>query len=280
MYQTFNRIIIISVLWLGSFGFSLAQTTQQLQTRIDSLKQVYGTQLAKQQKINKKLITDKIQLEYNQAQTQRGKDSIQALLNGARYRERLYRAEATRLKTLLDNTQDKMDSLTKAYDAVSTASKSTLVEYRKAIVDVTRERNKLAADNAALQNKLTQLQGNVPDLFPFDIRALPGEYRRKRFSAVSRAQKVQLIQVRYRFTRPPKVSDTLNIKVYDATGKLMPTKVKLSMPWSTTQQEEYALLDVTNKGWVAGRYVVRLYWSNHQKNVANREVGLAEFILR
>lgn len=84
----------------------------------------------------------------------------------------------------------------------------------------------------------------------------------------------------YRFTRPPQVSDTVSVKVYNAAGKLMPTKVKLSMPWSTTQQEEYALLEVKNKGWLPGRYVVRLYWSNHQKNIVNREVGLAEFILR
>lgn len=280
MCQTLNRLVIISLLCVGMLSWSLAQTTQQIQTCIDSLKQVYNTQLAKQQKINKKLIADKIQLEYNQAQIQRGKDSTQILLNGARYRERLYKAEAIRLKTLLDNTLGKIDSLQKAYDEISTNSQSTLIEYQKVIVKVTKERNKLAADNAALQNKLNQLQGNVPDLFPFDIRIWPGEYRRKRFSAVSRAQKIRLIQVRYRFTRPPQVSDTVNIKVYNAAGKPMPTKVKLSAPWSTTQQEEYALLEVANKGWLPGRYVVRLYWSNHQKNVANRVVGLAEFILR
>lgn len=180
MYQTLNRTIVISLLCVSSLSWSLAQTSQQIQTCIDSLKQVYNTQLAKQQKINKKLIADKIQIEYNQAQTQRGKDSTQILLNGARYRERLYKTEATRLKTLLDNALGKMDSLQKAYDEISTISKSTLIEYQKVIVKVTKERNKLATDNATLQNKLNQLQGNVSDLFPFDIRILPGEYRRKR----------------------------------------------------------------------------------------------------
>jgi hypothetical protein len=280
MYQTLNRTIIIGLFCVGMLSLSQAQTTQQLKKRIDSLKQVHNTQLAKQQKINKKLIADKIQLEYSQAQAQRGKDSIQTLLNGARYRERVYKKEATRLKNLVGNTQSKMDSLTKAYDEVSIANRSTLIEYRKVIVEVTKERNKLAAEKAALQDKLNQLQGNFPDLFPFDIRALPCEYRRERLSAVSKAKKIEAIQMRYRFTRPPQVSDTVNVKVYNATGKLMATKVKLSTPWNTTQQEEYVLIDVTNKGWLPGRYVVRLYWSNHQKNVANRAVGLAEFTLR
>lgn len=269
MNQVFNHINLTTLLWLCSVGFSLAQTKQELQT-----------QLAKHKNINKKLITEKIQLEYIQTQIRLSKDSTQSLLDAARYRERLYRAEALRLKGLLEKWQNQIDSLQTAYDDLAKGASSTLREYRQEIEKVTKERNKLAQDNVALQNKLNQLTSVPSTLFPFNITAIPGKLQRERFKPINRAKQIELIDVHYQLTQAPRMSDTIKVRVYNQAGKLMPIKVKTSSPWNRTQQKERVLFTTNNKGWLPGRYIVRLYWSNHQKNIVDHKVGLTEFILR
>ncbi|WP_299461893.1 hypothetical protein [uncultured Microscilla sp.] len=283
MCRTFIRICVFTLFWVGSFNISKAQTTAQLQACLDSLKQAYlakNIQLDKQRGINKKLITNKIKLEYVQEQTQLGKDSLQLLLNAARYREGRYRSECLRLKRLLEVTQDNVDSLQKAYDETSVLSGLTLAEYRKQIKQLVTERNILAQESITLQTKVNRFKKTLPSLFPFDIRAVPGASRRERFSPVNRAKNIQLIQVTYRFTCPPEVSDTINIKVFDQSGKNLPVKVYLSVPWSPTSRFERVILDVTRIKWLPGRYTIKLYRHNHQKNMENQEVGLTMFIVR
>ncbi|EAY24962.1 hypothetical protein [Microscilla marina] len=283
MCHLFIRICVFALFWAGSFNISKAQTIVQLQARLDSLKRVYRTkniQLDKQKEINKKLITNKIKLEYAQEQTQLGKDSLQLLLNAARYRESRYRAECLRLKRLLEGAQDQADSLQKIYDEVMKKSQTLLTEYRRQIKQLVAERNTIAQENIVLQKEVNKFKKTLPGLFPFDIRAVPGASRRERFSQVNRAKNIQLIQVTYRFTRPPEVNDTVTMKVFDQSGKHFPVKVHLSLPWNRSSRFERAGLGVTGIKWLPGRYTIKLYRHNHQKNMANQEVGLTMFVVK
>ena len=129
-----TQAIVIGVLTIGLvvsifFAFNyfrkygkLASTEKERKEAVDSLKGLSSSlkdSVASKTTENEELLKRKFEVEdkLNAAEDQR--DSVQKLLNNSRYRERRYRLEAARLKRLLENAEDKVDSLQKAYDEIA-----------------------------------------------------------------------------------------------------------------------------------------------------------------
>ncbi|HAS40989.1 MAG TPA: hypothetical protein DCS93_10935 [Microscillaceae bacterium] len=234
---------------------------------------------------NEELVKRKFELEdkLNAAEDQR--DSVQKLLNNSRYRERRYRLEASRLKKLLEDSEDKVDSLQKAYDEIAAGSGSTLAEYRKQIEQLTTERNSLASQNQSLQAELSKTKNDSQNaLFALSVRAVPGEVRRNQFSPSTRARRTDRVQVQFKLTRAPSPEENIVVKLFDATNKEIPLKPSyrnnIGKPTPTNQQLIVEPDVDAKRKFSRGNYSIRLFLTNVNQGINNQSIGIAEFSLR
>lgn len=246
-----------------------------------SLKDSVSTKSAE----NEELLKKKFELEDKLNKVEDKRDSVQKLLNNSRYRERRYRVEAGRLKKLLEDAQDKVDSLQKAYDEISAGSGSTLAEYRKQIEQLTTERNSLASQNQTLQAEMSKLKNDSQNaLFALTVRAIPGELRRSRFSASTKARNTDRVQVSFQLTRAPAANENIVIKLFDATNKEVPLKPayrnNIGKPTPTNQQIIVEPDSDARRKFSRGNYSIRLFLTNVDQGINNQSIGIAEFSLR
>lgn len=218
----------------------------------------------------------------NRAEDQR--DSVQKLLNNSRYRERRYRIEATRLKKILENSEDKLDSLQKAYNEIASASGTTLAEYRKQVIQLTNERNNLASENQWLQARLARLDTNSKDpLFALTMKATPGQIKRNQFSPQFRSRNVDRVLVSFRLTRVPNIQEQLMIKLFDGTNFEIPLKPASYQKGKANTMIQSFIIEpdiITPRKFILGRYAVRLFFTDLKKGITQQSIGIAEFTLR
>lgn len=266
-----------------------AQRSNNLKQQVDSLRELTKAiedSLWVYRSRNEILLKAKLTLEDKLGSTEDQRDSVQMLLNNSHYRERRYRTEALRLKKILENSEDKVDSLQKAYDEIAIGSGATLAEYRKQIILLTKERNSLANKNQSLQTKLSKLkQINRNGLLALNVKAYPGKIRRNRFAAQSRARNVDRIWVEFKLTRAPKISpkEQITVKLFDGTNyeiPLKPYKDKLGKPKPTSQNLIVEPNFAERQKLSRGVYSIRLYLTIAEKGIYNQNIGRVEFTLR
>lgn len=263
-------------------------TDKQQKVAVDSLKGLSSSlkdSVSSKTTENEELLKVKFKLEDKLGNAEDQRDSLQKLLNNSRYRERRYRVEAGRLKKLLENSQDKVDSLQKAYDEISAGSGSTLAEYRKQIEQLTTERNSLASQNQSLQAELSKVKDdNQNALFALTVRAVPGEIRRNRFSPSTRARRTDRVQISFQLSRAAAPNENIMLKLFDATNKEIPLKPSyrnnIGKPTPTNQQLIVEPDVDAKRKFSRGNYSIRLFLTNVNQGINNQSIGIAEFSLR
>ncbi len=294
--QTFAIIglalaLVVSIIFAYRFYSSnkkFKTTEKEQKQAVDSLKGLSSSlkdSVANKTTENEELVSLKFKLEdkLNAAEDQR--DSVQKLLTNSRYRERRYRLEAARLKKLLEDSEDKVDSLQKAYDEIAAGSGSTLAEYRKQIEQLTTERNSLASQNQSLQAEISKLKDdNKNPLFAESLRVIPGEIQRSKFSPSTRARRTDRLQVQFRLTRAPSAEENIVIKLFDATNKEIPLKPSyrnnIGKPTPTNQQFIVEPDVDAKRKFSRGNYSIRMFLTNVNQGITNQSIGIAEFSLR
>ncbi|OJJ18702.1 hypothetical protein BKI52_24160 [marine bacterium AO1-C] len=283
--------LVVSIIFAYRFYSSnkkFKAVDKEQKQAVDSLKGLSSSlkdSVASKTTENEELVKRKFELEdkLNAAEDQR--DSVQKLLNNSRYRERRYRLEAARLKKLLEDSEDKVDSLQKAYDEIAAGSGSTLAEYRKQIEQLTTERNSLASQNQSLQAEISKLKDdNKNPLFAESLRVIPGEIQRGRFSPSTRARRTDRLQVQFKLTRASSPEENIVIKLFDATNKEIPLKPSyrnnIGKPTPTNQQFIVEPDVDAKRKFSRGNYSIRMFLTNVNQGINNQSIGIAEFSLR
>ena len=292
MMATLFRFWYLILLLTGNLLFvnmGQTQTPQRLKKTMDSLTLInehfkrYNHLLLENKALNEQLKTNNHKLLKNKVLKEQvwavadQRDSLQKLLNNSRYRERRYRSEAFRLKKMYEDTQDKADSLQKLYDEISAGSGATLGEYRKQIEQLTIERNGLASQNQALQAELAELKEPAV-LFALVMYAVSGKAGNGSFFPTINAQNTDRMRVSFQLTHPLRVSENLVIKLFDANEKEIPLK-KAYRRYLSLAINQKLIVEFQRK-LLRGNYYVRLFLTDVNVGVSNRQIGISEFSLR
>lgn len=270
-------LLVCNVLFIS---LGQAQTPGQQKKTRDSLIFMNGYH----QRFNNLLLENKLLMEQT-FNAERRQDSLQVLLSNVRYRERFYQETASRLKGLYKNSRHEADSLQRVYNELSSKAGSTLTQYKKQVKKLTAERNELIRGVRLLQEELGKPKNTRNGaVFALTVRAVPGELRRKRFSASSRARNSDRIQISFLLNRIPAVDDIIAIKLFDATNRMIPLKPVYhnSFIRFATARWQFIVEPATDarRKFSRGNYSIRLFLINAAKEDVKQNIGIAEFSLR
>ncbi|NJL14842.1 MAG: hypothetical protein HC913_18815 [Microscillaceae bacterium] len=216
------------------------------------------------------------------------RDSVARLLAYSRTNERNAQAKVVQLQKQLKDLQAKLDDVQRKYDDLLASSGVSGAQYEDRIKLLTQERNNLAAENQRLQMELQKATGNADNrtaIFATSVKAIPGELKRDKFSASTRSQNTDRVEVSFRLSRPPKPTENLIFKVYDPTNGEVAIKPRyrneLSAPADPTNQKVVLEFEAGNLSRsMKGLYSVRLYLTDVNKGLEEQEIGLSTFELK
>lgn len=277
------KILANSFLLLLFFVPLLSSQAQSQQTTIDSLTRVIKKQQTAQQQLtqNNRFLKKKLD------QSQDRKDSVQKLLNFARYREGRYRTELRSLKKLLEKVESNLDSLQRAYNEIFSLGGSTLADYRKHIESLTTQRNSLASQNQVLQAKLNRLEkadNHTVALFVLEIRVIPSVFHQNRVHATYEARNANQLQVQFKLSRSPAFNDKIVVKLFDGFNQEIPLSKNYQKQLIIHRFANQKLVvepdTDTKQKFTRGNYSIRLFLTNPQQGIQNQAIGIAEFSLR
>ncbi|OJJ18703.1 hypothetical protein BKI52_24165 [marine bacterium AO1-C] len=279
----FTLWLCSTIICISSPAKSQNNPTSKKNDSLKSLLSSYQDSLAFYKLGDKMLRETKLKLEDKLWATENQLDSVQKLLNNARYRERRYRTEAARLKNLLEGFESKVDSLQKAYDEIAVSSGATLAEYRKQIEQLTTERNNLANKvQHSSKQSVKPAKENGMALFAVNIQATSGKIYQGRFKTITRALLADRIRVIFTLTRAPSSNEKIVIKLFDSSNQeiaLINDYQNKSGSLTATQQLIIKpAIDAPQK-FSRGNYSIRLFLSNTKQGIQNQPIGIGEFSL-
>lgn len=289
--------VIFAVILIGAVIFILRLNQEKneimnnLGSRVNSLVDDSVRFEKKFRELNDKAIAldkevEDLMLERDRLTAQR--DSVARLLAYSRTNERNSQAKVAQLQKQLKELQSKLDNVQKQYDDLLASTGISNLEYEQRLRNITDERNNLAAENQKLQQELLAATGNADNrtaIFATNMKALPGELRRDKFSASTRSQNTDRVEVAFRLSRAPKPTESLIFKVFDPLSGEIPLKPQyrneLSAPADPVNQK--VMLEF-EQGFLnrraSGDYVVHLYLTDINKGLENQEIGLVKFNLK
>lgn len=256
---------------------SLEYTTVKFDQQLDSLNDVNHV-LEKQ--------ADDLLEQKEKLMTQR--DSVARLLAYSRTNERSAKTKLTQLQKQLADLQNKLDDVQRKYDDLLANSGDAGSEYKKRLEALTTERDLLASENQKLKQNLSVETGNAENpLFVMGgtMKALPGEIVKNKFSASTRSQNTDRVQVGYTLSRATRPNESLVFKIFDATNKELAIKPKyrneLNAPADPLNQKvilEFEAGKLDRRA--SGRYSIRCMAMDINKGTAPKEIGITSFELK
>jgi len=267
---------------------SLAKDQKSKIDTLNTQKKTFITRLDSLEDRSFRLMKEAEELERQRDMYLSQKDSVERLLAYSRTNERNSRAKIATLEKRLKDLQTKLEDVQSKYDELLASSGTSATELKARVEQLTEERNKLSSENQRLQQELAAATGNADNrtaIFTTSLSAIPGELRRDKFSASTRSQNMDRVEVSFVLSRPPKPTENLIFKVYDGTNKEIPIKPtyrnELNAPANPTNQK--VILEFANgmlERSVRGNFSVRLFLTDVNKGLENQEIGLSEFAVK
>lgn len=291
--------LFVLLLGTGFIIWRMSGTNNQLKKQNNFQKEEIDSLTLKNQQFFKSIKdledkTTKLEKEAEELLAERdrlktSKDSIQRLLNYSRVNEKNSRTKVVQLQKQLKELQAKIADFERRYNELASNSGSNSEELERRIKDLTSERNSLAEENLRLKRELEVIKGTTENrtaLFVVGgMRVTPGELKAGKFSASTRSQNTDRLEVRLKLSRAPKPTETLIFKVYDGTNKEVALKPnyrnELNAPVNPTEQRvmlEFSQGRLDRRA--SGKYSVRVFLTDVNQGLENQEIGMREFELK
>lgn len=256
-------------------------STKSLKNRADE----FEDSVATLEKIKLNLEQEVRDLEEVRDKFQAQKDSVERLLAYSRRNEGNSKAKIARLEAAFADLQSKYDSVSRKYQELMDGSGSSIAQLQAQIENLTQERNNLMKENNELKADIIKVTGNADNrtaLFTTSFKAIPGRIQRGKFRDQARARKTDVIQTNFNLSRPPKPTENLDIKLFDAANKEIPLKpsYRNELTNASDPTKQSIKLEAESYKFVRGPYSVRVYMTDVEKGVEQNEIGIAEFSLK
>lgn len=284
-------LAFIAIFFMASSRTGLQKLTTNQKNKIDSLNNAnkeFGAQMDSLTKTSEQLQEKVEGLTKQKDRLIASRDSVLRLLNYALANDRNSKGKIAQLEKKLKEVQGKLSEVQKTYDDILASAGSSGAEYKQRLEALSSERDALAKENQALKKQLADkdakgdTQGKA--IFSTTMSAIPGELSGGKFSASTKSQNTDRVEVKFSLSRAPKADEQLLFRVYDATNKEVALNPKyrqeLNAPANAVNQKVMLAFEKKLDRKSSGRFSVRLYLTSNEKGIANQEIGVTGFELK
>ncbi len=282
-------LAVVAVFFLVNSRTSLKKERDAKDTQITKLNKDFNEQLDSLRASEQKLQGEVEGLTKQKDRLVASKDSVLRLLNYTLANDRNSKGKIAQLEKALKDLQGQLGSVQKMYDDLLASSGSSGAEYKQRLEALSVERDVLAKENQDLKKQLAA-KAEIGDnqksaLFTTGaIVAQAGELKSGKFSASTKSQNTDRVQITFSLTRAPKADEQLLFRVYDATNKEIPLnpsyRKELNAPANPINQKLILAFEKMLDRKTNGRFSVRLYLTSTDKGIANQEIGQGTFNLK
>lgn len=282
-------LAVVAVVFLVNSRTTLKKDNVAKDSQIVKITKDFNEQLDSLRVSEEKLSEQVKSLTSQKEKLASSKDSVLRLLNYALANDRNSKGKVAQLEKSLREIQAKLGDVQKMYDDLLASSGSSGAEYKQRLEALSVERDNLAKENQDLKKQLATKaetgDNQKSALFTSGaIVAQPGELKSGKFSASTRSQNTDRVQISFSLTRAPKADEQLLFRIYDATNKEVAVnpsyRKELTAPANPVNQKLMLVFEKMLDRKSSGRFSVRLYLTSTDKGIANQEIGQGTFTLK
>jgi uncharacterized phage infection (PIP) family protein YhgE len=276
-------VAVVAALFFMNRSTSASNKLKSKDKKIDSLNTEFKSMMDSLNTTNDQLKEKVEGLTKQKDRLAATRDSVLRLLNYALANDRNSKGKIAQLEKKLKDVQGELSKLQKSYDDILASAGNSGAEYKQRLEALTQERDAIAKENLELKKQLSEIKKDVVEgaLFSKTMAAVPGELSGGKFSASTRSQNTDRVEVKFTLSRAPKADEQLLFRIYDPTNKevaLNPSyRKELSAPANPINQKVQLVFEKKLDRKNSGRFSVRLFLTSNEKGIANQEIGTGNF---